>query len=80
MWGKQNKVWIQYRDNIIAHDVSTAIFLSSFLRHTNIHKTYVKTYEVVDLQRYKHIKQHRKVRASMNDNKGIPFVFPVNLN
>lgn len=77
MWGKQNKVWIEYRDNIIASDVTTAIFLSRYLKHTAIHKTYIPKIEVMDLQRYKLITRPNKVKAALKDRMDIPFVFAI---
>ncbi|MEZ5017888.1 MAG: hypothetical protein R2800_12595 [Flavipsychrobacter sp.] len=81
MWSsKKDKVWIQYRDNIIAQDVGTGIFLSTYLRQLNLQKAYVHYYEVIDLQHYKHISKPHKVRAAMNMHKNTPFIFPICIN
>lgn len=77
MWGKQNKVWIKYRSNIIATDVTTAIFLSGYLKYSSLHKSYVNKMEVLDLQRYKLITRPNKVKAALNDRLDIPFVFAI---
>lgn len=77
MWGKQNKVWIKYRNNIIANDVNTAIFLSRYMKHSIIHKTYIPYLEVLDLQRYKLITNPRKVKATLKDKLDTPFVFAI---
>lgn len=77
MWGKQNKVWIQYKNNIIASDVNTAIFLSRYIKHSAIHKTYIPTLEILDLQRYKLITNPRKVKAALKDKLDTPFVFTI---
>jgi hypothetical protein len=75
--GGQDKVWIHYRKDIIAADVSSAIFLSAYLRHGAIHRLYIPCLEVIDLQRYKVVKQAVKVKVCLIDRMHIPFVFAV---
>ncbi len=80
MWRGQQKTWIHYRNDIVASDVNTAIFLSAYLRQVSIHRLYTNTMEIADLQRYKLIKQSRKVGIAVRERLGIPFVFAINKN
>ena len=79
MW-KGNNVWLHYVKNIIAADVSSAVFLASYLRYTGINKDYASSLEVVDLQKYKVIKKTAKVRQALRDRVNVPFVFVVGKN
>jgi len=80
MWSGQNKVWLHYIKDIIAADVYSAVFLASFLRHSAIHKTYIPSLEVIDLQKYKVHRQPAKVRQALKERVHIPFVFVVGKN
>lgn len=75
MLGGQDKVWIHYRKDIIAADVSSALFLSNYLRNSYLNRTYIPALEVIDLQRYKLITKHVKVRIALTERMQIPFVF-----
>ena len=77
---RENNVWLHYLKNIIAADVSSAVFLASYLRHTNLNKNYVHALEVVDLQKYKLIKNVNKVHTALRDRINIPFVFVIGKN
>ena len=79
MW-KGNNVWLHYVKNIIAADVSSAVFLASYLRYTGINKDYADSLEIIDLQKYKVIKKTAKVRQSLRDRINTPFVFVVGKN
>jgi hypothetical protein len=79
MWERQN-IWLHYVKNIIACDVPSAIFLAIYLRQNNMNKNYAAALEVVDLQRYKVIKQKNKVKAALNDAINTPFIFFVGKN
>ena len=79
MWQGEN-IWIHYVKNIIAADVSSAIFLASYLRRSNMNKSYVAHLEVIDLQKYKVIKKKNKVRAALNEAMNTPFIFFVGKN
>ncbi len=79
MWQGQN-TWIHYVKNIIAADISSAIFLASFLRRSNMNKSYLTHLEVIDLQRYKLITKTNKVRAALNESASTPFIFFVGKN
>ena len=79
MWNREN-VWLNYIKNIIAADITSAVFLATFLRKSNLSKKYAASLEVIDLQKYKIIKKEYKVRAALNDAINIPFVFFVGKN
>lgn len=75
MWSGENKVWIHYRKDIIAADVSTAMFLSACLRQMMYDKTYIHHLEVIDLQRYKLLSDFKKVKNALAERMEVPFVF-----
>lgn len=79
MW-HGNQVWLHYVKNIIAADVSSAVFLASFLRHAEMNKTHAATLEIIDLQKYKVIKNENKIRSALRDRVNVPFVFVVAKN
>jgi len=80
MWGKRNKTWLHYQRNIIAIDISTAVFLSAFTRHVAIHRLHNFQMEVLDLQKYKRINKPHKVHRAMKERAHEPFVFIVGKN
>ena len=79
MW-QRNNVWLHYIKNIIAADISSAVFLASYLRYSQSTKNYAASLEVIDLQKYKVISQHAKVKIALRDRVRIPFVFVVGKN
>ncbi|MBA3827893.1 MAG: hypothetical protein H0X33_03060 [Taibaiella sp.] len=76
----QNRVWLHYIKDIIAADVYSGVFLASYMRHSGITKSYVSSLEVVDLQRYKVIKNTPRVRQAIKERSHVPFVFVVGKN
>ena len=74
MW-RENKLWLHYVKSIIAADVTSAVFLASFLRHLQINKKYASYLEIIDLQKYKVIRQEKKVKVALIERINIPFVF-----
>lgn len=79
MW-REEKEWLHYVKNIIAADVPSAIFLASYLRYAGMSKDYAAALEIVDLQKYKVIKQVNKVKVALYERRQIPFVFVVGKN
>lgn len=79
MW-RGDQVWLHYVKNIIAADVSSAVFLASYLKYTETSKTFASSIEVLDLQKYKVIRQENKVRVALRNRRDEPFVFPVGKN
>jgi hypothetical protein len=77
MWSGHDKVWLHYLKDIIAADIYSAVFLASYLRYTGMNKSYISTLEVIDLQKYKVIRQKAKVRKSLKEKKGMPFIFVI---
>jgi hypothetical protein len=75
MWQGQNKVWLQFRRDILATDIHSGIFLSDYLKHASIHGIHTRCLEVADLQRYKLVKAPNKVKAVLNDRSFVPFIF-----
>jgi len=81
MWSGHNKVWLHYVKNIIAADVYSAVFLASYIRYTDISHNYLSSIEIIDLQKYKVIKQQSKVRLALEERcDDVPFVFAVGKN
>ncbi len=76
MWN-QNKAWLHYVKNIIAADVSSAVFLSSYLNYMTNSRCYLTALEIVDLQKYKIIKDSNKLRSALRERTKVPFVFVV---
>jgi len=75
MWGYNDKVWMHYRE-VLASDKSSAFFLSRYMRHMLINRTYLQCAEIIDLQRYKLIKSSsRKMRQYVNEKLREPFIF-----
>lgn len=79
MW-HEKKEWLHYVKNIIASDMRSAVFLVSYLRFVNAGRHYASSLEVVDLQKYKVVRQPAKVRIAMRERKNVPFVFVIGKN
>ena len=82
MWNndKHNKVWLHYVKNIISSDIQSARFLAAYQRYTKMNKTYVPFIEIIDLNKYKIIKDKEKVRKTLEKRKDKPFVFIIGKN
>jgi len=74
MWYR-NRVWIHYIKNVIAADISSAVFLVSYTKRIGLSKEYAATLEIFDLQRYKVIRQAAKVRSALSEKRNKPFIF-----
>ena len=75
MWGGSNKVWLQFRKDIIAADNREGAFLVEYLRYTFMTKSNVHALEIADLQQYKILKQPAKIKTALAARFEIPFVF-----
>ena len=75
MWQGQNKVWLQYRNDILTTDIRSGIFLTDYLRHVSIHSLNANCLEIADLQRYRLIKNPLKVKIALRNRTYTPFVF-----
>jgi len=71
---------MHYLNDIIAADVSSAVFLSSVMKKLTQSAESARYMEVADLQRYRMIRKFQKVKAAISTKKGIPFVFFVGKN
>ncbi len=80
MWSGQNKVWMHYLNDIIAADVASAVFLSSYMRIALRGRANANYHEVADLQRYKLIQSPKKVKAALISRVHLPFVFVLSKN
>ena len=81
MWSSgQDKVWMHYLNDIIAADVASAVFLSTYMRHALRGRTLGTYHEVADLQRYRLYRNARKVKAAMHNRAHLPFVFILGKN
>ncbi len=79
MWNRQH-IWLHYVKNIMAADMSSALFLAIFMRQNNMNKNHAASLEVIDLNRYKVIRQKNKVRIALNNAFNTPFIFFVGKN
>lgn len=80
MWQGQDKVWLRYIKDIIAADVYSAVLLASQLRDAKFIQGSFSSLEVIDLQKYKVIKDVRKIRAAIRERVHVPFIFIVGKN
>jgi hypothetical protein len=80
MLSGHNKVWMHYLNDIIAADVASAVFLSSYMRIALRGKANPMYHEVADLQRYKLIRTPKKVRSALANRVHLPFVFVLSKN
>lgn len=81
MYTGKNKVWMHYVNDIVASDVGSAVFLSSFLRHQRLYKLYLQNFEAIDLHKYKVLKSAGKVRNAVQKMaQDVPFIFLISKN
>ena len=80
MWSGQDKVWMHYLNDIIAADVASAVFLSTYMRLVMRGRQNAHFHEIADLQRYKLIRSVKKVRTALHTRTSIPFVFVLSKN
>ncbi len=79
MWNR-DRVWMHYVKNIVAADMSSAVFLASYLRRIGITRDYAATLEVYDLQRYRVIRNTLKVKVALKEKRNKPFIFVAGKN
>ena len=75
-----NQLWLHYLNNILAADVPSAVFLSSYLRRIGVSREFAASFEVIDLQKYKLVSDKVKVRIAIQERARLPFVFVVGKN
>lgn len=79
MW-REDKTWLHYVKNIIAADVSSAVFLAYYLRRSGVTRDYLSCLEIIDLQRYRLIRKPVKIKTALQERANIPFIFVVGKN
>lgn len=80
MWHDKKNRWLHYVKNIMATDMSTALYLAAFLKKCPYSHHFYSSVEVIDLQRYKVIKDRVKVKRAIVNERNTPFVFVVGKN
>ena len=71
---------MHYIHDIIAGDLSSAVFLASFLRRTANNFSWAGAFEVADLPKYWHVTQSDRVYAAIKSRQDIPCVFILGKN
>ena len=79
MW-RDNHVWLHYVKNIIAADLRSAVFLASYIRNNSLTRNHARHLEVIDLQKYRVIKDEAKIKTVLNARNEMPFIFVVGKN
>ncbi len=79
MW-REPRIWNHYLNDVIATDAHSADFLYSYISYLRISKAYANNIEIVDLQKYRVIKQTPKVRIALRERMNLPFIFVVSKN
>lgn len=79
MWQKDN-TWVKYVKNIIASDIHSALFLATYVRQLSFNMNHCICLEIIDVNKYKIISNHKKVRSKLREISRTPFVFVVGKN
>ncbi len=82
MYSHSKGIWKQYTRNIAAVNHQEALYLLHYLTFMQITRNYLQLTEIVDLQRYRLIKDKKKIhRILLQNPKEISsFLFPINKN
>ena len=81
MFGRSEKIWKQYPQNIAAVSNREALYLLHYMAYVEITKCHLRVTEVLDLQRYRVINNKKKVSKILSRaEKNNVFLFPVNKN
>ena len=81
MFGRSEKIWKQYPQNIAAVSNREALYLLHYMAYVEITKCHLHVTEVLDLQRYRIINNKKKVSKILSRaEKSNVFLFPVNKN
>lgn len=75
MWQDNNHIWFHYSPGILASDDMSARFIQRYMKFLIINRAHFSVMEVMDLQKYRVIKDIRKVKKAVNKRLTIPFVF-----
>lgn len=81
MYSKKIRAWRHFHNDILSVNRTDADLLEIFLSRTRISKAYLNAMEIVDLQKYRLVKQRNKVACLLQlPSADRVFLFPVNLN
>ncbi len=82
MFQRSKRIWKQYTQNISAVNHQEALYLLHYLTFMQITRNYLNFIEIIDLQRYRIVKDKKKVHKFLSRSaKDAPhFLFPVNMN
>lgn len=79
MFGRSEKIWKQYPQNITAVNNKEALYLLHYLSYVRITQCHIRLTEIIDLQRYRIIRKKHLVSRMLADRDRL-FLFPVNKN
>jgi hypothetical protein len=81
MFGRREKIWKQYPQNIAAVSNREALYLLHYMAYVEITKCHLRVTEILDVQRYRIISNKKKVSKILAlPEKNSVFLFPVNKN
>jgi len=74
LWERQ-KQWHNYGTGVLATEYEDALFLKRWFRDMIVRQKDIAGFEIIDLQRYKVIRDPRKVKIAIHKRIDVPFVF-----
>lgn len=81
MYPKKIKYWRYFDKDILSGTREDAIRLEAFLNRVRVSRTHLDTMEIIDLQKYRLVRQPHKIAALLRLAPAEQaFLFPVNLN
>lgn len=81
MFGRSEKIWKQYPQNIAAVNNREALYLLHYITYIHITKYHLNVMEILDVQRYRIIRKKNKVAKTLAlPIKESSFLFPFNKN
>lgn len=80
MWGEYNRIWKHYRPGILASEPCAADFLSDYQHFLTLNRAYLGSSEVADLQKYKLVREPRRLRQYEHKSTDRSFIFFYCLN
>jgi hypothetical protein len=81
MFGRSEKIWKQYPQNIAAVNNREALYLLHYMAYVEITKGHLCVTEILDLQRYRITSNKKKVSKILAlPEKNRVFLFPINKN
>lgn len=81
MFGRSEKIWKQYPQNIAAVSNREALYLLHYIAYVEITKCYLRATEILDAQQYRVISKKNKISKILAlPEKDRIFLFPVNKN